>query len=497
MEKQQFLQMIKKPKELNSRDITSLEKVLNVFPYFQTAHILTAKASMNSENMLAPSYLKKAAVYAGNRAHLKKFINNVAFTTASFPEYFEETEEEIENQSIELEEIKENNVEIEQPKVELIEEFEVKEIEIQENSIEVEVVENQFEVDFTNSSQDIIEESFTEKIVEEINTETTLEEIHNEILINNLETIVNTVIAEEENSISDEVNETLIQLHKVREKALTILNLVESNSETTEVETSNTIDLNNQFIENEPIQTVKEEILEEEIASLTTEIEESEPKLDIENIEEKNEEVVEEIISVEVPIIKEEKQNLPILDTTEIATSIDISSFVEDNLIENVAIEEFKKVEKSIYEFKNISLTHTLFEEIATSREGFMNYFGTEPASISDYTLDYLQNLRKEKRKKKTPSKVQQKEIIDNFIVSKPKLSKITKSEISDSQSNNKDLSEKSVTFSDKLISETFAKILQKQGKKTQAIEMYQKLILKYPQKKTYFVELIKNLEEK
>ena len=58
------------------------------------------------------------------------------------------------------------------------------------------------------------------------------------------------------------------------------------------------------------------------------------------------------------------------------------------------------------------------------------------------------------------------------------------------------DLSLKSVRINEELISENLAKILLKQGKTEQAIVMYGKLRLKYPEKSTYFADIIKKLEQ-
>ena len=88
----------------------------------------------------------------------------------------------------------------------------------------------------------------------------------------------------------------------------------------------------------------------------------------------------------------------------------------------------------------------------------------------------------KEKKKQRLLSvdkKEIQDEIIDNFIKLKPGISRVSKQEINNLQSNNKDLSIKSTVQNNNLISETLAKIMVKQKKISAAIEMYHKLILK------------------
>ena len=58
------------------------------------------------------------------------------------------------------------------------------------------------------------------------------------------------------------------------------------------------------------------------------------------------------------------------------------------------------------------------------------------------------------------------------------------------------DLAVKSTERSDKSLSEAYAKMLVKQGKKASAIEIYEKLILKFPKKKAYFATQIEALKK-
>ena len=57
------------------------------------------------------------------------------------------------------------------------------------------------------------------------------------------------------------------------------------------------------------------------------------------------------------------------------------------------------------------------------------------------------------------------------------------------------DLTNKSTTFHDDLATETLAQILWQQGKLQNALAMYEKLLLKFPEKKDYFASTIKKLK--
>ncbi len=59
-----------------------------------------------------------------------------------------------------------------------------------------------------------------------------------------------------------------------------------------------------------------------------------------------------------------------------------------------------------------------------------------------------------------------------------------------------KDISENSVVPHEDFMTETFAKILIKQGSYDKAIEIYQKLILKFPEKNTYFASQIEEIKK-
>ncbi len=79
-----------------------------------------------------------------------------------------------------------------------------------------------------------------------------------------------------------------------------------------------------------------------------------------------------------------------------------------------------------------------------------------------------------------------QKSIIDRFIKDSPSI-KYTK----ETEESAGDLAETSGTWDKNLASEYLAEIYLNQGNKKRAIEIYEALILKYPEKKSYFADLI------
>ena len=83
--------------------------------------------------------------------------------------------------------------------------------------------------------------------------------------------------------------------------------------------------------------------------------------------------------------------------------------------------------------------------------------------------------------------------LIEKFITTQPE---IVYRNQNDANTKATDLSEKSTLPKDQLLTENFAAIMLKQGKTDKAIEIYRKLIWKFPQKKAYFAAKVKALKE-
>ncbi|PLK42290.1 MULTISPECIES: hypothetical protein [Emticicia] len=84
--------------------------------------------------------------------------------------------------------------------------------------------------------------------------------------------------------------------------------------------------------------------------------------------------------------------------------------------------------------------------------------------------------------------------IIEQFIKKEPRIQPIRTVAAGEEV---EDLSEVSTTLQGPLLTESYAKILARQGRFEQAIEVYKKLIAKNPGKNTYFAEKITELEKK
>lgn len=100
---------------------------------------------------------------------------------------------------------------------------------------------------------------------------------------------------------------------------------------------------------------------------------------------------------------------------------------------------------------------------------------------------------KKDKKPIKDANLIEQRDLIKAFSKKSIKLAAIKEIELNQNKEN---LAESSTVVNDNLISEPLAKLLNQQGKVDQARQIYEKLLLKFPEKKTYFADLIEKLKD-
>ncbi len=76
MNKHKFVKYLRSPKDLDRGALLELESVVEEYPYFQSARTLLAKAGKNLKSKKTKLYVSSAAVYATDRALLKRYIND-------------------------------------------------------------------------------------------------------------------------------------------------------------------------------------------------------------------------------------------------------------------------------------------------------------------------------------------------------------------------------------------------------------------------------------
>lgn len=114
------------------------------------------------------------------------------------------------------------------------------------------------------------------------------------------------------------------------------------------------------------------------------------------------------------------------------------------------------------------------------------------PETVSEEKEDLISAIKRLKKKKISQDTIKnQNKIIKNF---NEKPIRLPKDKIDENESL-PDLSENSTALRESAISESFARLLVKQHKLGEAKEIYQKLILMFPEKKAYFADRIAELK--
>jgi hypothetical protein len=133
-----------------------------------------------------------------------------------------------------------------------------------------------------------------------------------------------------------------------------------------------------------------------------------------------------------------------------------------------------------LYDWINLPLKKIKFDENKnkSSNEQNMMHF-----------IDWVQFISEKTSSNKKIIPIQKKfDLIDAFIEKPPSFKNNSKNKI--------DLSKISLTSSDELMTETLAKVFTKQKKYKKAIQAYKILILKYPEKKSFFADKIKKINK-
>lgn len=175
-----------------------------------------------------------------------------------------------------------------------------------------------------------------------------------------------------------------------------------------------------------------------------------------------------------------------------------ISTIEEINYFDNKLIDSIQTAQ--IVDIANVEipfLNEIVDTEVIAKNENTLKYyvhvtgFGNSPKTVKQDLLTEFLAFRGEIVFENAPLDFQQ-NMIQKFLEDEPKISRFEPQAV---EVGKVDLSKRSTTENDDLITENMANIFVKQSKYKRAIEVYQKLILKYPEKETYFAEKIISLQ--
>jgi hypothetical protein len=201
-------------------------------------------------------------------------------------------------------------------------------------------------------------------------------------------------------------------------------------------------------------------------------------------------------------IVKEEVKPEPVQFVESTSSSslniaqpgIDTVDYAEELILDLKRLNELKLNFENVVANIEHTLPHLEQEEETPTKKRPPGRPRKKIETNQDTLIESIENSKKKIEPESSTTK-EQIAIIDQFIKAQPAISTKLKADVSEAPQG--DLAEvKSGEYSDTVVSETLAEILVKQGKKDKAIEVFRKLIWKFPQKKAYFAAQIEELKK-
>ena len=451
MNKSAFLKLIKQVSDISDQQQSELEQVAATFPYCQTAHLLLAKSAYDRGSMLSTQRLRRASAYATDRQLLKRLI----YTSPVLePVYEVDPEETIFTEETEPAPFITDNTEeagtVAVPEASVTEaDEELAAIPESEVSIEEETLEEVYSPATNEQSKYLTED------LGESDAETPDAEVDSELAL--LFTF---------NSISSSSTDLLSQ----RE---------DENAEVEEAE---------QEAEHTYHPEAVEAPLELEGAQQTEDDTLAEDLSDTYQVEEDA-----------IPDQQSEFNQAALFDEVPQAESLETGDeiFIEEAEQESA---ENAEINYSFDEIDNLYAQDALGYWMGSSRMGEMlqlkdDYTRVRPQSFHpELILEYSKTHELEKAIQPTAHVLsKQLDIIDQFLKLNPRLKTMANLKLKPEPQ--EDLSLKSSKIKKGMASESLANIFIQQGKPKKAVKIYEQLILKYPEKKSYFAEQIEKLQ--
>jgi tetratricopeptide (TPR) repeat protein len=199
---------------------------------------------------------------------------------------------------------------------------------------------------------------------------------------------------------------------------------------------------------------------------------------------------------VEIEMLDVEKEEVSTADEN-VMTTEDSESMLSDNVAKPEEIEQPTALDEALDEpelkverkekAKPKSEAHTFDEWLNMFSQG-SNESSLSSAKVTESPKDENKTkpVFKPKKKSNAPEAIA---LIEKFIEDKPSISK-PKSTFFKAEN----AAKKSLEMDLSIATETLAKLFEKQGHPDKAIEIYQKLMLKFPKKERYFADLIEKL---
>lgn len=514
-----YTYLMNKPDAITEKQADALGSVLNEFPYFQSARALRLKGLYNQNSFKYNYALKVTAAHTADRAVLFDFITSEDFISIQNEYYDQKLRDLLEikvfdSEIVSFEEIKK----IPKVRIDPIEQSILNSIREATNVTFKEPVKTEESIKegsildtFKEAAPAKIEETKIEPIITEQSILDTFKEVvpttfEEPLKVDEVkeEVRIDPIITEQ--SILDTFKEvlptTLEEPVKIEEAKIEPV-ITEQSILDTFKEVLPTSSEEPAKIEEKPIDPIIEKsILDsiKEASNITFEeaakVEESKEPIEEQPILSSNKETMptffEEIVEDEIPEVRVDPIEKSILISIKEATKI---VFEEPKVIEKSKEAEVSETVKIAEENLEIGKPLDFSVNEKHSFQEWLQLSRTEPIDRGEEGPEEAKEIEKTAEPKIEAEiiddeKKKKAEIIDKFIETNPKISPIKQTAIVPAVQFDLNTDDNSY-----LMTETLARVYLEQKKYTKAIQAYEILILKYPEKITFFADRISDIK--
>ncbi len=504
MEYKRFIDLMKEPGNTSPETIPALQELLKEFPYFQSAHLLLACSMKEQQHLRYERQLKLAAAYAPDRKVMYSLLHDRQKTVSSpvaqeIPSPFILHDE---NESSSLEFVENQAEENTNPFIETgivsSDMSDKSEDGSEENILEL-PEEKPYEPRYAIDQEENVSAEIPSQTTSAASTAAAFSGDPREVLKRRLAEILGNPIVEDSSVVTKKDSPEILPVE---------IPVVESDNSTEKITVVP--------LKTEPVSDFKETISVPEAAkeiiippvAVTRESKEHDPLKEL--LPEDVTKPLDELEKSEFEYALEASvlttlESLPVIQATPEKTEPENLS---ENIISPLSTSESQQAFQNPAEENPRSFTDWL-KKLSTGDYGKVEEIHAEE-KVSEARIEKSEHLEKtsvpaigntlkveqsthksHEKKPETGIVDQKKELIDKFIATEPKIIP-SKVEFYSPATQAK----RSVEEYDDVVSETLARIYRQQGNNLKARFCYEKLSLFYPEKKTYFAALIKEIDE-
>ena len=488
MNKYKFIDYLHHPEKMSATQEAEIDELIQDHPYFQTARTLLAKAKKSHDPQAAKSAINSAAIYVFDRAYLKKYLDSKLF-------FIESKEEEKQRQELASKEEEKPGATVKQEAT-------------AEKKAQPTLTSQQSKTETKKPAPP------TSPVKTSKPTATTAPQTQPVKQIKEVDPEVDSLKPPTPSELDKLIEEVYKDMAELKKSKARFLEWQEKNDMEEAVEKAMAAAMNNNSTDeaippkNEIVTPKSEDDTRTEEATTITETP-VDANIESTKVEDKGTDIPETQEQQKAEVASDQSEpttELPhrVDHPSEVSVANDPADEVDPVKKEDIATSEKTDIKESkpvVPKVKDVGVdppkaktapTRPTSNKTAPAKNTVKKSTQVKPAGKTAQSKPVAGKPVKTPSTPVKPSKDVSEKIIDEFIEKQPSISKPNPS----SPSSKDDLSKDSGRFHADIASEYLAEIYIEQGKASRAIEIYKSLILKYPEKKSYFAGLIQKLKK-